>query len=79
MYNFPFISPGFQSWMEPLPIPCHIGKKVKLKNGEIKTVQHHWINLDDCSSGYGDHLYSFKVNDFNNSTATKVKDCELLS
>lgn len=73
------MSPGFQSWMEPLPIPSHIGRKVKTPNG-IKIVKHHWINLDDCSGTYGQHLYSFTddENMFNNSMATKVKDCKLL-
>lgn len=87
IYNGQFISPGFQSWMEKLPDKLHIGRKVKVIKGSNMgregVVTDHWQNLDDCSGGYGNHLYQLegdleKYGCKNNSCAINAKDCELL-
>ncbi len=76
-----------RSWMEPLPEKLHFGRKVKVlkgrRAGEIGIVTDHWINGDDCSGGFGNHLYQLegdleKYGCKNNSCAINVKDCELL-
>lgn len=83
----PFILSGLQPWMEKLPEKLHIGKKVKIikgkRVGEIGIVTDHWMNLDDCSGGYGNHLYQLegdleKFGCKNNSCAIRVQDCEII-
>lgn len=83
-----FRSPGFQDWMEKLPTQLDIGKKVKIlkgpRAGEIGIVTNHWQNLDDCSGGYGNHLYQLEGDEKkygvqNNIKGINVKDCEIIS
>ena len=83
--NQHFVSPGIPSWTEPLPNPNHVGKKVKVIKGKYagKTgiVIEHWINGDDCSGGYGLHLYQLDTHNYgcqNNSYGINVKDCEFI-
>lgn len=71
----------------PLPETLHIGRKVKViegkHKGRIGIVTDHWKNGDNCSGGFGDHLYQLegdlkKYGCKNNSCAIRVKDCELV-
>lgn len=72
-------------WVKPLPNPLHIGRKIKVIKGQwagkIGTVIEHWINADDCSGGYGNHLYQLDTHNYgcqNNSFGINSKDCEFL-
>ncbi len=82
-----FLSPGFQDWMKKLPDELHIGRKVKVVKGTLRgregVVTDHWQNLDDCSGGYGNHLYQLegdieKYGCRNNSCAINADYCEFV-
>lgn len=78
-----FRSPGVPSWAEPLPIPTHVGQKVKVvkgcRSGKVGIVTKHWLNVDDCSGTYGQQLYDLDhENPNNNSFGINVKDCEFI-
>ncbi len=74
------ISPGIPNWSKPLPKKLHIGKKVKVKSGtwigRSGKIKNHYINIDDCSGNYGEHMYSITQKNGENF-CYPVKDCEL--
>jgi hypothetical protein len=77
----------YNPWLKKLPEPLHIGKKVKVIRGRHAgregVVTDHWQDTDDCSSGYGNHLYQLngdleRYGCKNNSCAIKAEDCEFV-
>ena len=77
-----FISPGIPFFAKPLPEKLDVGRSAKVIKdqhpwkGWFGKVTSHYINADDCSGQYGNHMYCIRK-DNNENFSVNVQDCEV--